>query len=317
MTRRRKIVLGVVLVIVLAMVATIALFRLRPLEVLAWFQRRALAHAGLEQTTVNTPVGPQVLWQGGSGQPLVFLHGAGDQAGTWSKVAPAFLSDHRVLVLDLPGHGASAPQEGPLSFSTVVEGTASVLNTLPADQPAILVGNSMGAWVAFLYAFRHPGRVARIVAVDGGPLQGESSDIPLTPKNREQARRLISVLRDPSSPPIPDWVLDDVIRNARDGAMGRLLADPQTFVTHLLDESQLHGMTTPVDLLWGESDKLMPVSYAQRLQAALPAARLTLVPHCGHVPQVECPERFLQALQEVLQKPAPAPAPEANSTAKP
>jgi pimeloyl-ACP methyl ester carboxylesterase len=62
-----------------------------------------------------------------------------------------------------------------------------------------------------------------------------------------------------------------------------------------------------VDLLWGASDKLVSVDYAKRLAGQLPAARLTTIDRCGHAPQVECPDRFTEALLKVLKDPVPEP----------
>lgn len=75
---------------------------------------------------------------------------------------------------------------------------------------------------------------------------------------------------------------------------------------YLLD-GKLDTLTIPVDLLWGASDKLLPLAWAEHLQAQLPAARLTKIDRCGHVPQQECPEAFSAALSKVLRDPLPAP----------
>ena len=77
---------GVALLIlaVLAVAAVGLYFWKRPLDVLARLNRRALAKAGLELATAETAFGRQSYWTGGQGPTLVLLHGAGDQAGTWS-----------------------------------------------------------------------------------------------------------------------------------------------------------------------------------------------------------------------------------------
>ncbi len=62
-----------------------------------------------------------------------------------------------------------------------------------------------------------------------------------------------------------------------------------------------------MDLLWGASDRLLSVDYAKRLAAQLPVVRLTTIERCGHAPQVECPDRFTEALLKVLRNPLPEP----------
>ena len=78
-----------------------------------------------------------------------------------------------------------------------------------------------------------------------------------------------------------------------------MLQDMESIVGLLLD-GQLGGVSTPVDLVWGESDQLMSLDYAERMLAELPRARLTGVPSCGHIPQSECPEQFTEILLSVL-----------------
>lgn len=288
-------------------VAGILLLWKRPLAAYTWWSRRALARAGLEKVTVDTRAGRQLVWQGGSGRTLVLLHGAGDQAGTWSGVAAHLAGAYRLIIPDLPGHGDSAPSAGALSMDTVLAGTREVLDRLVPDQPVILVGNSLGGWLAMLLALESPERTARVIVVNGGGLMGERPDLTLTPGNREEARRLVSALRDPGSAFIPDFVLDDLVRQSAGGPIARLAAERQSVETHLL-EGRIQQIQVPVDLLWGESDRLLDVGYARRMAEQLPAARLTLIPHCGHAPQQECPPLFGETLLKILRQDPPEAA---------
>ncbi len=208
-----------------------------------------------------------------------------------------------MVLIDLPGHGESEPEAGPLPMTRVVEGFEAWLEAHVAGEdsgPATLVGNSMGAWVALLAAERHPEMVARVVMTNGGPLEADTGDLDLLPKDREQARRLMAALRDPSSIPTPDYVLDDLVRRVPGGHVTRMFEAQEDLESYLRDDAQLKTITTPVEILWGESDRYLGKEYPRRLQAALPQARLTLVDKCGHLPQAECPERYLAQLLELL-----------------
>ncbi len=271
-------------------------------------RRAALAEAGLERRTLDAEAGRLVYWRGGAGEPLVLLHGSGDSAGTWAAVAPALVGRWQLLVPDLAGHGESEPAEGVLPMATIFAGLEALLDQAGFESPVTLAGNSMGAWLAMVYAHRHPERVARVVAINGGAVLGEPSELTLMPADREQARRVMAALRDPSSPPLPDDVLDDIVRRSREGPIGRMMLDLAGMMGFLLD-GRLGEVETPVDLLWGESDGLMKLRYAVRVAAGLPRARITLVPRCGHIPMGECPERFTGRLLEVLESEPPgAPA---------
>ena len=305
MSRAAKITLACA-VAVLAAVATAALvFYTRPLATLAWLGRRRLSAARFEKHFHASAVGPQCVFSGGGGGPVVLVHGAGDQAGGWAKVAPRVAKSFAVVAVDLAGHGESAPAEGPLSFATLLAGFDGAMKEVPQGK-VTLVGNSLGAWVATVWAKEHPERVQHLVLVNGGPLLGDRPDLTLQPKNRAEADRTLQALRDPSAPMIPDFVVDDIIRVAATGPIARLAAEPKNLSAYLLD-GKLSGFDVPVDLLWGASDKLVSLDYARRLAAQLPAARLTTIDRCGHAPAVECPERFTEALLKVLKDLLPEP----------
>jgi triacylglycerol lipase len=301
--------LGITAAAVILLVVASGLWFLwkRPLSVYALMNTRALASAGFTQTEVPCPLGPQSVWTAGSGQTLVLLHGAGDSSGAWSSIVKTLTPRYRVVIPDLAGHGKSAPSEGPLSVGQVLAGLEAVMEHGQQD-PAIIVGNSLGAWVALLYARRHPDRVARLVLVNGGALVGDRTDLSLTPKTREEAAALMTQLRDEKAQPVPGFVLDDVVRQAQTGPLARLTQTAGEMGQYVL-EGKLADIKAPVDLIWGESDRLFSIAYARRMMAQLPAARLTTIPGCGHVPMQECPARFGSALSDVLTMPPPMPAP--------
>jgi len=285
------------LLVVAAAVAARAVFA-RPLATFAWLGERALKAAGYEKTAVATPAGRLVVWRGGDGPPLVLLHGAGDRAAGWSRVAGDLARDHRVVVPDLAGHGRSEPREGPIRVEMLLDGIDALLAAEAGGRPAVLVGNSMGAWMAMLTARRHPEAVARVVAVNGGAIRGEE-DVDLLPATRAEAYATLRLLRDPASPPVPAFVVDDIVRQARHGALARFAATGEEMGRWTLD-GRLAEIAVPVELVWGESDRVMPLDYARRMLAELPHARLTTIPKCGHVPQTECPAAFLAALRTAL-----------------
>jgi len=303
--RAAKVLLALVAALLLLGAAAGAIFWKKPLATLAWIGRRRLSSSGFEKHVRPSAVGPQAVFSGGGGAPVVLVHGAGDQAGGWSKVAPRLAKSFAVVAVDLAGHGDSAPAEGPLPFATLLAGFDGAMKELPQGK-VTLVGNSLGAWVATVWAKEHPERVQHLVLVNGGPLLGDRPDLTLHPKTRSEADKTLAALRDPSAPLIPDFVVDDIIREAASGPIARLAAEAKGMSAFLLD-GKLAGFDVPVDLLWGASDKLVSVDYAKRLAGQLPAARLTTIDRCGHAPQVECPDRFTEALLKVLKDPVPEP----------
>lgn len=313
----KKIAITVLLLVLFVVAASATIVWRYPLAVFNWANRRSLRNTGFVEHKVATQFGTQTIFTKGSGAPVVFLHGAGDNAGTWVKVADFFTARNRVILLDFAGHGESEPRnDSPLSLGTVLQGLENVLQSQAGNERVILVGNSLGGWMAMLYSEKHPDRVERIVLVDGGAIRGERPDLVQLPTTREEARKLFDSVIDPGSPRPADFVLDDIVRQSQNGPIGRLAkAGLPEMESYLLD-GKLQGFSTPTDLLWGESDKLIPVTYARRLESQLSASRLTTLPRCGHVPQQECPKAFSDALKKILALPAPTSKPTAEPVAQ-
>jgi len=307
-----RIVIRIVILLLVVGLAALAtggwMMWKRPLTVDAYFSRAALQQAGLEERTVRGPDGIVTYFAGGAGGPtLVLLHGAGDQAGAWGRVVRPLAERHRLVIPDLPGHWGSDPDEGQISVPMLLGGVRAVLDA-EVQEPPILVGNSLGAWLAMLIARERPEEVARIVAVNGGAITEPDPRVDVFPTDRDAARRTMAGLTGPDTPEIPGFVLDHVVRHARVGPAARFAETAGEMGEWVLD-GRLDEVTVPVDLVWGEADELMDLDYAARLMDGLPAARLTLVERCGHIPQRECPAALLDALTSVLSRPPPEPGP--------
>ena len=298
-----KILLGFGILVVIGIIISVWMVWKRPLKVDAMVSRMALGKLGFEKTRVATPDGRMTVWVGGSGPCMVLLHGAGDQAGAWARMVPPLLEDYRVVIPDLPGHWKSDPRSGPLGVDQVLVGVEVVMESACAGEQAILVGNSMGAWVGMLYAHDYPASVARLVAINGGAIREDNPAVSLYPVTRDEARETMKALMGPATLPLPGFVLDDVIRWARVGPAGRLagrLVDAGEEIDAYLLDGRLDEVVVPVDLVWGDADGLFTLDYAQRLLNGLPRARLHPVHGCGHVPHRECPDKTAEALRAAL-----------------
>jgi pimeloyl-ACP methyl ester carboxylesterase len=315
-----KVLLAIGILLVIAIIACVWMVWKRPLTVDAMFSRMALGRIGFEKSWLDTPEGRMTVWTGGDGPCMVLLHGAGDQAGAWARMVPPLLEDYRVVIPDLPGHWKSDPRSGPLGIDQVLAGLETVMATTCSGARCVLVGNSMGAWVAMVYAHDHPDRVDRVVAINGGAIREDNPQVNLFPSTRAEARETMKALMGPATPQVPDFVLDDVIRSARVGPAGRLarrLADAGDEIDAYLLDGRLDEVTVPVELVWGDADGLFTLAYAERMLDGLPRARLSTVHGCGHVPHRECPDRTLEVMLAALaldppepREAAPEPAPD-------
>ena len=260
--------------------------------------RRDLLASGLRSGTIDGPRGTLHYFEGGEGKTVVLLHGSGSQAGDWHDVVPALLRRHHVLLLDLPGHGESGPVEGPLPVGDLADSLGALLDARSAGKSVILVGNSLGGWVSLLYASRHPERVERVIGISSSgiftPLK-----VSLSPKNHEEARRLVAAIRGPYLPVPSDAELDELMRRIAAGPAPRLVAGlrAEDFLEH-----KAAGIQVPVELIWGEEDGVLPLDYGRRLASLLPHARFHTLPRCGHMPQVHCPRELARLILDLLRE---------------
>lgn len=279
-----------------------------PLGLWRNFVRLRLSLSGLDHRTMPGPRGPISYWIGGAegsaGPPLVLVHGLGNDAGVWAQSVPALLKEHRLIVIDLPGHGGSAPESGPLSVSDEVAGLEALLAAQArSGPPPVLIGNSLGGWVALIYAERHPGKVSRLILVDTGGLLYEPK-VRFLVRDRNEARAFTDALLGPRIPPLPGFLLDDVAEKLQEGPAPRIFA---SFTRGDFLDGRLGRIAIPADLIWGSADELFPPALGRRYARELPRARFHLLADCGHTPQAECPKEFVDHLLWVLKEPPPGP----------
>ncbi len=235
----------------------------------------------------------------------VLLHGFNSSA---SYNAPLLqtLRPHvrRLIAPDLPGHGySSAP--APLDGAKVYEGTRDALD-LALDEPAVLVGNSMGAAIALRYAVDRPAKVRALalVAPGGAPLSDDELVAlrrTFTLQSHAEAEAFIDrllVRRTPLRPLFAASLRRGFARPAMRQLLGGL--GPQNYLT--VDE--VRAVTAPVLLLWGAEERVLPSSGLAFFREHLPPqARIEVVPGVGHSPQVDDCEgtarRLLAFLRDV------------------
>lgn len=290
-----------------AAAAGIAAFYFEPVGIGMALARQGLGRIGLERHTLEAPTGRLVYWIGGSGgETVVLVHGMGNQAGSWVKVAADLARRSELVIPDLPGHGDSEPTRGPLGLGQEVAGLGAVVDAVSPIEPVTLVGNSMGGWVSMLYAADHPDRVAHLVLLSSAGLEHDLGEIELVPETPEEARRLVAAMSPPGAPMPADFVLRDLVETIAEGASPRLV---EGFDPVFLVDRRAERITTPADVVWGSEDRLLPPELGRRLAALLPRARYFEIEGCGHIPQQQCPRALVELLEDLLAGPDPADYP--------
>ena len=235
------------------------------------------------------------------GYPIVFVHGAGISWRMWLSQLRALSDEYRLFAPDLPGHGRRA--NGSFSFDVAVRVLDDILGD-ETDKPALVVGQSLGGYVAVEYAARRPARVAGLV------LSGASADYrgvlgvttwiaglfnriraAIGPLNHRFREGVKADLEDgPLPPDIVAAVVDGGISLAGYGQGAMALAGLD-FLT------KLRSFEGPVLLLNGAEDRLNPDA-AETLEPKLPAAETTVVPDAGHTCSIERPDKYTAIIRE-------------------
>ncbi len=258
----------------------------------------------------------------GEGEPvLILLHGFGASTFSWREVMGPLAEEGTVIAFDRPGFGLTGrPMPGewegrsPYAPESQADLTVGLMDALGIGR-AILVGNSAGGTVALLTALTYPERVEGLVLVDaavyaGGGAPGWLRPLLNTPQMRHLgpllARRIQdwgiefarSAWHDPSRITPAAW--EGYTRPLRAQNWDRALWEVTRASRPLKLPERLGGVTVPVLVITGDDDRIVPTGQSVRLAEELPQAELAVLPDCGHVPQEECPEAFLQALGAFL-----------------
>lgn len=282
----------------LAAAAGVSIFYFNPVGIGMLLARQGLDRSGLERRLVEVPRGRVVYWTGGVGEPVVLLHGMGNQAGSWAKMAADIAVLSRVVLPDLPGHGDSDPKFGPLTMDDMVVGLAALVDKESPEEPVTLMGNALGGWVALRYAVAHPERVRRLILLNAFASSPPLDGLELVPQDRDQALRLVQAMSPKRAPAPAGFVLDDLVDKITEGGSPRVLAGLRP--EDALSDAELASLNMPVEILWGDEDDILPLPYGQALAQRLPRARLFVLEGCGHIPQQQCPREVLKRLVEII-----------------
>ncbi len=237
--------------------------------------------------------------RGGESRPsLVLIHGAGGSHLSWPADLRR-LAGWNVLAVDLPGHGRSAGL-GQQSIQRYADLLVYFLAEINIHQ-AVLVGHSMGGAIAIQAALDQPTLVTGLGLVSTGAYLGVPTDLvqdlsdPLTlPQGLARFQRLAF------SPVTSPFLVEMTVRLLREGRTPVLAGDWQACA--LFDQrAQVERITCPAWVAVGADDHLTPLSYSNFLAARLPNARLTVIPHAGHMVILEKPGEVVQGVSRFVE----------------
>jgi pimeloyl-ACP methyl ester carboxylesterase len=264
---------------------------------------------------------------GGSGRPLLLVHGLGSRGEDWANLIPQLIAGgNRVYAPDLLGYGLSAkPRDKEYSIAqqaVMVEGFLDSQHLQRVD----LAGWSMGGWISLRVALAQPERIRRLVLLDSAGLRWKLGFDPalFQPVSLTELAQLEDLLI-PHPRHMPRFLAVAMLR--RGGEIGWVVRrSVQSMMTgqDLLD-GKLGALTMPVLIGWGDKDKLIPISVGYALHAQILQSVLDVYEGCGHLAPGQCIDQvgpsvvdFLNAqparMAMVRQIPGTAGDEEASST---
>lgn len=247
----------------------------------------------------------------GDAPAVILLHGFGSSLHSWDAWARNLQEAFRVVRFDLPGAGLSPPDAtGRYDDARAFEILLGLMARLGVGEAA-LIGNSVGGRIAWSFAAEHPGRVTRLVLVapDGfasaGFDYGQAPEVgALTHAMRAFMPKFLVRMNLVQSYGDPDALdprtVDRYFDLLRAPGVRKALIDRMEQTVLQDPRPRLAAIPVPVLLLWGEEDRLIPVSNAEDYLAVLPNAERVILPGLGHLPQEEAPAKSLAPAEDFL-----------------
>jgi pimeloyl-ACP methyl ester carboxylesterase len=291
--------MGFLVLVVLTGTALLS-FYLRPEFFVDKLQQFRVWRMGLQPQFVSLN-GQKIRYLvGGTGKPLVLVHGLAGRSEDWIALIPYFVHDgYKVYAPDLLGYGQSARPDVDYSISLEEDIVKQFIDSQGLKQPD-MAGWSMGGWVTLKFAADHPERVQKLILLDSAGVKFDPKNVRLLrPKTEADLVRMMQVLT-PHPPHIPSFYATDILRGfaREDWIVDRALKSMYTGKD--LMDARLNTIRTPVLLLWGREDVLTPPSMGEQMHSAIPHSELKIFGGCGHLAPVECSSEVGQAMVEFL-----------------
>jgi pimeloyl-ACP methyl ester carboxylesterase len=258
------------------------------------------------ETVVDVRGLPTFVREAGTGPPLLFLHGP-EEPG-WPPALARLAREFRVVAPDHPGMGRTPLGDDLEGMDDLVYHYLDLMDALGLGD-VTLVGVSFGGWIAAELAVSHSRRLSRLVLVSAAGLRLDGRDLPelyfitdhqkleLLLADPKRAELLFPAAADPEAVErrLTQWA-----------TLARFTWQPYWHNPKL--PARLHRITAPALILRGADDRFIPPSHAKAFAQRIPGATLGTIPDAGHLPHLEQPDRFCEAIAGFVTGPSPARA---------
>jgi pimeloyl-ACP methyl ester carboxylesterase len=249
--------------------------------------------------TVNTSFAtvPVTVTEHGQGRPVVLLHGgAGPDSVNGFASLLAERHPFRTFTPVNPGFGGTPRPDGLDSARKLGEVYAELLAQLGLTD-VIVVGSSIGGWIAAELALSAGERVSSLVIIDGaGLVSAGNPPADFFSLTLDQVFDLSYA--NPDAYRIDPAKLTDQQRAIAAGNRAALTVYGGPSMSDPGLAARLSGLAVPALVVWGEADRMMTPAYGKEFAAAIPGAGFVLLPNAGHLPQIETPEALMTVFEQ-------------------
>lgn len=245
----------------------------------------------------------------GGGIPLLLIHGYPLSRALWEPQVTGLADAARVLALDLRGHGSSDPVPGPYSISVLADDCRGFLDALGITRPVVLGGLSMGGYVVFEFYRKYPQRIAGLIlaatrAGADSPEAKASRDKAATTARDKGVSAIVETMLPKMLSPKSYQTRPELVTRVRKMMTSTSFAGVVGDLAAMRDRTDSTALLAQIDkptlILHGADDQLIPPAEAQVMSAAIPSARLHILPDAGHLLNLEQPEAFNDAVRRFL-----------------
>lgn len=272
--------------------------------------RRLLLRLGVAEEQRSLAGIPVHLYRlgDGPGLPVVLIHGIADSALTWAFMLHGMAKIGPVYAIDLPGFGQSGYPRG-RRYARIDEHVA-VVRALVAQEigrPALLVGNSLGGWIAARLALEAPELARGIMMLDpgGAGLEGRPSWEPFVNTVAVPDLRTVRLIFRQMFGSQP---LIMALHLGQRSFQTLFLRDPVAQFVAAASEDEffrpedLAAIRVPTALVWGQKDHFLPAGSFEFFRDNLPAPAVLTLPGCGHLPQRERPLQVVRFVKKFVEE---------------
>lgn len=246
--------------------------------------------------------------------PIILVHGTSASLHTWNGWTEVLAKHHRVIRFDMQGFGLTGPHpDGKYRIEDYADTLIELMDKMEIDN-AIVAGNSLGGYVAWSAALLYPERIEKLVLVDSSGLPFQSKSVPIG-------------FRIYSSPVLKSLFGNILPRSLVKSSLENVYGNPDKISEDLVDRyfelttregnrealakrfvetkagqlaEQVPELTQATLILWGEKDRLIPISNGKRFHREIPNSQFVSFSDLGHVPHEEDPKGTISVVEQFL-----------------